>query len=220
MTVLRELNESGRRKVERTLEEGDPVGTIDDDTFRQCSVQIDGVTADLEALREDLQEIIDDCSEYSVEIDARAAPKIRQHIDISRRAAANDGLWHWLCSAKFDDFVYSRWKESGDIQEKFLGAGTNIYSNALHRLWWGAELTHDGTYELTEAMFSSGELANDVLDRWFARYRPAARVTVECLQDESSDIISDTTTDLRNELSGYSLELMEEEEIEALLERL
>lgn len=221
MTELRELTESGQRLVERVLEEGDPVDEIDDSTIREHSVRIEGLEADLNGLHGQLDEIIEDVDECTVNVDVAAAEPIREYIDISRRQAARDRLWHWLTVAEFSDFVYHRWRKFSAIDEKFLGAGTNIYSNALHRLWWGAELTRDDdSYDKTEALFSQGELANDVLDRWFARYSPASKAVVDHLKGEESNTISDRTRDFRNRLSGYKLEMMYEEDINDLLERL
>lgn len=223
MTELRELTEPGRREVERTLEAGNRVTDIDSATIRNYSVPIEGVTADLHGLSDELEAIKDDpeLEQHDHEIDAKAAEPIRKYIDITRREAARDGLWHWLAVAQFPNFVYYRWKESGNIEEKFLAAGTDIYSNALHRLWWGAELTKEnGSYGRTEEMFEQGELANDILDRWFSRYTPAAHLSVGLLSGEESDVISDLTTDFRNELSSYTLELMTDDEIEDLYGRL
>lgn len=221
MTQLRELTEPGRREVERTIDAGDRVIDIDDGTIREYSVPIQGLTANLDRLEDELALIRDDTDPYDHRIDARAAEPIREYLDISRRDAARDGLWHWLAVANFPEFVYHRWRESGNVEEKFLAAGTDIYSNAIHRLWWGAELTREnGNYDRTEEMFEQGELANDVLDRWFARYTPAAKLSVDLLSGSDSDVISDVTRDFRNELSSYTLELMEDDEIEALYGRL
>lgn len=223
MIQLRELTEPGRRQVERTLEEGDRVTSINDETIREYSVPIQDLSSDIKGLREELESIVDadEPEEYSHLIDAEAAPLVREYIDITRRQAAKDGLWHWLAVSEFPEFVYHRWRETGNIEEKFLAAGTDIYSNAIHRLWWGAELTRDGSdYERTEQMFSQGELANDVLDRWFARYRPAVKTVVDQLDGDDSDTISDLTRDIRNELSSYTLEIMRGEDVEDLIERL
>ena len=225
MTELRELTEPGRRKVKEVLEDGNRVMEIDERTLREYSSPIRDVTADLDGLGNELEAIIEDDrkdhEQYEHTIDVAAAEPVRVYLDIPRRVAAKDGLWHWLAVAKYPEFVYHRWRETGNIEEKFLAAGTDIYSNALHRLWWGAELTREGDdYTRTRAMFAQGELANDVLDRWFARYLPASHTIVDFLAGEDSDTVSDLTRDFRNELSSYTLELMHDDEIEALLTRL
>ena len=215
---LRSLTQPGKREVERILEDGRRVTEIDASTIHEYSTPVHGVEADVDGLREVLSDITDEYGEYDHEIDAAAAEPVREHLDFSRHIAADAGLWHWLTVSELHEFVYYRWRESGNIEEKFLKAGTDIYSNALHRLWWGAELTRDGNdYTRTETMFQQGELANDVLDRWFARYEPAAKVIVDELDREDSDVISDVTRDVKSKLSGYSLELMEPPEIRKLV---
>jgi hypothetical protein len=220
MTELRELTNPGKRFVERKLEEGTRLTEVDREQLQEYSAPLSGLTADLGGLREELDEIREDMKEGNHEIDAAAAPPVREHLTLTRREAANPRLWHWLAVAEFPKFVYHRWEKYSSIQEKFLAAGRDIYSNALHRLWWGAELTSDGDdFERTERMFEQGELANDVLDRWFARDETAAKVVVDVLSGESADVISNTTRDVKQELSVYTLELMDECEIRALAER-
>lgn len=223
MKQLRALTQPGYRQVEQLLNEGGQVTEFDDATIRDYSVPIPDVAADTDELRTELAAITecDDFEKYSHTIDAAAAPIVREYLDITRKDAAREGLWHWLAVSEFPGFVYYRWRESGNIREKFLKGGTDIYSNAIHRLWWGAELTRDGDdYDRTRRMFIQGELANDVLDRWFARYEAAAKTVVDVLDGDDSDVISDVTRDFRNELSRYTLELMTEEEIRALVTQL
>lgn len=221
MRELRELAEPGRRRVKEVIAEGDRVTDIDESFIREHSFTLDGESADLEGLETELETIKEEYDRYDHEIDAVAAPNIREYIDVSRRIAANEGLWHWLCVSEFPEFVYYRWERYSDIEGKFLEGGKNIYSNALHRLWWGAELTREGEdYGRTKRLFSQGELANDVLDRWFARYQPAAKEVVDTLSGEDSETISDVTRDVRNELSVYTLELMSEEEFSEFLGRI
>jgi hypothetical protein len=220
MKELRELAEPGRRKVKEVIEESGRVTEIDQSFIQEHSFSIEGETADLEGLETELEGIREDHEPYDHNIDAAAAPHIREYIDVSRRVAANEGLWHWLCVSEFPEFVYHRWERYSDIEGKFLEGGTNIYSNALHRLWWGAELTRDGNdYDRTKRLFEQGELANDVLDRWFARHQPAATEVVDALSGEDSGTISDVTRDIRNELSVYTLELMSGEEFSEFVNR-
>jgi len=218
MMQLRSLTKPGKRQVERVLEDGGRVTEIDTSTIREYSAPIHGVEADVDGLREALSDITDKHERYDHSIDAAAAEPVREYLDFSRQTAADAGLWHWLAVSELHEFVYYRWRESGNIEEKFLKAGADIYSNAIHRLWWGAELTRDeNDYTRTETMFQQGELANDVLDRWFARYKPAAKVVVDELDGKDSDVISDITRDFKGELSRYSLELMGPDEIRTLV---
>jgi hypothetical protein len=218
MTQLKELTEAGRREVKETIDQGDPVTDIPESILREHSYDIKGVTANLKTLREELETIVEEYDKNDHNIDAAAARYVREYIDISRRTAARTGLWHWLTVCQFPNFVYHRWP-SADDEEKFLDGGTDIYSNAIHQLWWGAELTRDGNdYSVTEEMFSQGRLANDVLDSWSSRYEPAAKIHTKTLLDESSTTVQETSRDIRNNLSVYTLELMTDSEIEDFME--
>ncbi|UHH25109.1 DUF6339 family protein [Halobacterium noricense] len=202
------------------IEQGQPVTEIPESTLREHSYDIKGASADLEALRDELEGVVDEHNENDHNIDAAAAPSVREFIDITRRTAARPGLWHWLTVSKFPDFVYHRWPNADD-EEKFLDGGTDIYSNAIHQLWWGAELTRDGDdYTVTKQMFGQGRLANDVLDSWSSRYEPAAKIHTKILLGESSDTVQKKSRDIRNKLSVYKLDLMTDEEIGEFMERI
>jgi len=185
-----------------------------------------------------------DVEPQSSEIDAELAPTLHRTLSLSKYEAADAGLWHYLCVIRFTDFVRYRWEHVWDaenpsnMEEKFLKAGADIYSNALHRLWWAAELTYeegdsglvtDRDYKRTRRVLEFQELANDIFDRWFARYKPVAVACVDLLEPEALDeikaeesypdspsnsrVISDTTTLLREELTVRRVEAMEESDI-------
>ena len=140
---LSELTEAGQEMVEEHIEDGQRVTELDESLLREHSVELRGVEGDLEGLRDELENIRADVDSGELEIEVRAAPAVHRHLNIERRDAAIEGLWHWLAVVKFPEFVYHRWEEYSDIVGKFLEGWTNIYSNAIHRLWWIAELTHD-----------------------------------------------------------------------------
>lgn len=63
-------------------------------------------------------------------------------------------------------------------------------------------------------------MANKVFDRWFARYDRAAKCVVDELDGESaSNVIDPTTKNIKNELSNYQLELMDEDDIRSVVQR-
>ena len=205
-----------------------------------------GKSMDMSPIDDRITEIEDDedIDPQSSQIDAELAPTLHRTLSLSRYEAADAGLWHYLCVIRFPDFVRYRWDDVWDpekpsnMEEKFLAAGADIYSNALHRLWWAAELTYeegesgsvaDRNYERTREVLEFQELANDIFDRWFARYKPVAVACVDLLKPETldelkaegsypdassnSEIISDTTTLLREELTVRRVEAMEGEDI-------
>lgn len=227
MTQLKRLDRSGHALISEAFLRGDEELTEDD-----LNPYIEPVNAmgELEELRAVLDVVMDSYEEHDDMIDSAAGPNVHQLIDITRRQAGDPGIWHWLCVIQFPDFVHYRWSFTTEtaMREKFLKAGTDIYSNALHRLWWMSELTYkvDGNgerdYSLTEDVLANQTLANKIFDRWFARHRPAAIICAEVLLDASvkSEVIEETTLRFREALTKYQLEGMTEDEIEELLRKI
>lgn len=156
-------------------------------------------------------------------MDGALAAKVHQCLDITRRTAGDPGLWHWLAVFRYPEFVRHRWKYRSEeaMREKFLGAGSDLYSNALHRLWWIAELTSDGNdYALTEKVFDNQTMVNKVFDRWFARYEPAVVAICDELADEPSAVIDDVTRRFNHALTNVQLEGLTEPEARELIVRI
>ncbi len=242
-TELYSLQSVGRPMVDESFLAGDRELTQTD--LKPYLTRL-GISRDLGPIEDRIEEIREDegIEPQSSDIDAELAPTLHKTLSLTRNQAADAGLWHYLCIVKFSDFVHYRWDhvydqdDSSNLEEKFLKAGADIYSNALHRLWWAAELTYepadsgdpsDRGYERTRRALEFQELANDVFDRWFARYRPVAVACVDLLCHETlddlkeeddyddppsnSDIVSDTTTLLREELTVRRVEAMETDSI-------
>ncbi|RLM53750.1 hypothetical protein DVK02_12970 [Halobellus sp. Atlit-31R] len=249
-TDLYRLQIAGRPMVDESFLAGERELTYDDLSPYLTPL---GMSMDLSPIDERIEEIKsdDDIDPQSSNIDAELAPTLHRALSLTRNQAADAGLWHYLCVVRFSDFVHYRWdhvynpEKPGNMEEKFLKAGADIYSNALHRLWWAAELTYepsdtgepeDRDYERTKRALEFQELANDVFDRWFARYQPVAIACVDLLNHEAldelkeegdyanppsnSDIVSDTTTRLREELTVRRVEAMETDQITQTIESL
>lgn len=218
---LMRLTSEGRRLVDSRFLRGER--SISEDVTEYVEPHPSDVSADIEALASELQDVVDEYDTFDTHIDAAAAPVVHRRIDVSRRVAADPGVWHYLAVVEFPDFVRHRWEFSSEtaMREKFLGAGTDLYSNALHRLWWIAELTHDeGDYTLTERVFRNQTLVNKLFDRWFARYRPATVVCCEELYDRRSDVVEEVTLQLNRILSTLQLEGMDEAELRSLVRKI
>jgi len=212
-----------------------------------------GRSIDLSPVDERIDEIRadEDIEGQDSRIDAELAPTLHRTLDLTRNEAADAGLWHYLCVVRFPDFVHYRWdhvfdpESPGNMEEKFLKAGKDTYSNALHRIWWGAELTYedgesgeveDRDYSRTKRVLGFQELANDILDHEFSRYIPVTHACGDLLchdtleevkaggtyDDPPSDskIVSRTTTLLREELTVRRVEVMEEDDIVATIKDL
>ncbi|WP_435124131.1 DUF6339 family protein [Halobaculum sp. D14] len=224
MTELLRLKESGKALVsEEFLEGEEDLNESDLEPYLKKT----GIEVDLSRLDEAIKEILQsgEFDGRKSEIGAELAPVIHRNIDITRRKAAIDGIWHYLTLVRYPEFVRYRW--SSKMREKFLEGGEDIYSNAIHRLWWIAEISRDGDdYGRTESMLGQQELANDIADRWFGRHKPVTHACIDLLEKEeverfepaNTDIISDTTTQLRENLTVVCAESLDYEQAYSLVE--
>lgn len=224
--VTQEGYELTSEEVETVREELD--FDIDDEAF-----DVDGLKEKFEAIRGDekvdFDDVVIDGSRYGegdASIDAAVASEVHRHLKLTREQAAHDGLWRYLAVVEFPHFVRYRWpypdsssnRSLGSARDKYLEDAQDLYEHALVRLWWIAELTHDGDdYGLTRDALERQELANDLFDRGYARYPPAVRATVSELSDASSTVVSNTTTKLNHALSTIRLETLEESDLESMV---
>jgi len=220
--TLYRLTEDGRRLVGEQFLKGE--ATIDEDDLSEYVEPMPGEpTADLESLDTAVDTVLSEYSEFETAMDGALARGVHQCLDITRRTAGDPGLWHWLAVVRYPEFVRHRWKYRSEeaMREKFLGAGSDLYSNAIHRLWWIAELTAvDGDYTVTEDVFTNQTMVNKVFDRWFARYRPAVVAVCRALSDEPSWVIDESTRRFNHALTNIQLEGLSEREAEDLIRRI
>jgi len=74
-------------------------------------------------------------------LDGDIAVILHSDMGLSRREAAFASLWHYYALFECLDYVKWRWHQEGMInKERVVGAWRR---NALGRLWWWAEITHD-----------------------------------------------------------------------------
>lgn len=219
---LRRLTEDGRRLVGVEFMKGE--SSLTDEELEEYLEPIPGEpTADLTSVDEAVEEILEEYEEYETSMDGQLVEAVHRGLDISRRVAGDPGLWHWLAVSRYPEFVRHRWRFESEeaMREKFLGAGSDLYSNALHRLWWIAELTCDGDdYSTTQVVFSNQTMVNKVFDRWFARYRPAAIALCDELADEPSRVIDETTNRFNHATTSVQLEALTESDARELVKEI
>jgi hypothetical protein len=216
---LRRLQADGRRLVGESFMRGDT--EIEPTTVEPFvkPIEHDG-EADLKRLDEAVERVKSDYGEHDTGMDGALAPDVHRSLDLSRRVAADPGVWHWLTVVRYPDFVRRRWRYRSEaaMREKFLGAGSDLYSNALHRLWWIAELTHDGDdYSRTEGVFNNQTVVNKVFDRWFARYEPAVKVICDELEALQSEDVDELTRRFNHTLTNLQLEGMDRADVERVV---
>lgn len=219
---LHRLEPDGRHLVSDSFLRGD--AEIPEDAIVKYVVALehDG-QVDLSSLDDKVGAVVSEHSRYDTSMDGAIATDVHRYLDLDRRTAAVPGLWHWLAIERYPEFVRHRWEYRSEeaMREKFLGAGSDLYSNAIHRLWWIAELTHEGAdYSLTEAVFSNQTMVNKVFDRWFARYRPAVIPLCRTLSEEPSWVIDDVTRRFNRALTNVQLEGLSKTEARDIVERI
>lgn len=219
---LRRLTEDGRRLVGEQFLQGQ-VELSDAEVSDYVEPLPNGANADLDRLDDSVKRVISEYAQFDTAMDGALARDVHECLDVTRRTAGDPGLWHWLAVVRYPEFVFHRWQYSSEaaMREKFLGAGSDLYSNALHRLWWIAELTHDGEdYGLTDVVFANQTMVNKVFDRWFARYQPAVVAICDELSDEPSWVIDDVTRRFNHVLTNIQLEALTEAEARDLVRRI
>lgn len=216
---LRRLTEDGRRLIGLEFLRGDT--SLTEEELEEYLEPLPGKpTANLTVIDEAVDEILQEYDEYKTDMDGELVEAVHRGLDIPRRVAGDPGLWHWLAVSRYPEFVRHRWQFNSEeaMREKFLGAGSDLYSNALHRLWWIAELTCEGDdYSITQTVFSNQTMVNKVFDRWFARYRPAAIAMCDELADEPSWVIDETTNRFNHATTSVQLEALTEADARELV---
>lgn len=228
MEKLRTFPKADRSRVDEDLFEGDK--QLTDDDLSRSPGEID-VPVDLAPVEHFFDEIVSGECEYDKRhlIDADAAPVVHKCLEnLTRHQASNAAIWHYLAVIWHPEFVRHRWpyddsdRTFESMREKFLGAGNDIYGNAIGRLWWMAELSYDegasDPYEPTQNILQVQYLANRVFDPAFARYRPAVVAFAEVLSDESTDVIGPANRRFNQALSTLHLESRSKREIRNIVE--
>ncbi|KAB7518824.1 hypothetical protein DP108_06565 [Halosegnis rubeus] len=216
---LYRLTEDGRRLVGESFMKGKTA--LSDEQIDDAVESIPGrPTGDLDRIDAAVEQVLEDYSEYETAIDGSLAEEVHRSLNITRRTAGDPGLWHWLAVVRYPELIRHRWEYRSEeaMREKFLGAGSDLYSNAIHRLWWIAELTSRGDdYSTTNVVFSNQTMVNKVFDRWFARYQPAVQAMCDELADERSRVIDETTRRFNHALTNVQLEGLSEEEARKII---
>jgi len=114
--------------------------------------------------------------------DAALAPLVHATLRLTRREAADPGLWAWVAACAAPGYVRWRWASrkagDGDPVQAARWHGP-IHKQAIARLWWGMELFRNGSVYPTH-LFEVQDVPNSILHRPFVRTRPIA-VALESL---------------------------------------
>lgn len=149
-----------------------------------------------------------------------------------RRVLLDMGIWHWLATTAFREYVLARW--CGGViptadtvltsaeELHFLGRPTlnGVSRNAIARLYWGAASLYDVSdgYALVQTVFASQDFVTGLQERRFCLYPPAARACARELGGLGEGEIRAALRKLNYLASTITLELLSEDEIVGLLE--
>lgn len=124
--------------------------------------------------------------------DVWLGPRLHYSLRMTRREAADRGLWRWLGVVFAPDYVRWRWastdkssdgKPGAANLERFVGAETK---HALARLWWMAELFRDGSdYGPAAAALGNQDIINNLFRMNIAHHRPTVQAAVRVLEGKS-----------------------------------
>jgi hypothetical protein len=111
--------------------------------------------------------------------DGWLAPRVHATLRLTRFEAADPRLWDYLAIVAFPEYVRWRWG-TPTAKARFAGSET---TQALARLWWGAELTRNGEdYTPVASAFE----VQDIPNTWFRldafHHRPAALAALRVIQ--------------------------------------
>lgn len=178
---------------------------------------------ELDELDEALDEVIANAPRHDPVIERRAAPLVHRALRLSRREAAQAGVWRFLAVVHRPDFVRHRWEVAAwaTTRTRYWSLGTRHDSNVFSRLWWIAELTRDGgDYALTERAFGRQAIAIQIFIRRYSWSRAAVAALLDELDDASPRVIERVTRDLVGALGTLVLEAIEPSRLRDLVREL
>ena len=181
---------------------------------------------ELDELDEFLSNVKDKYEMFDVEIDQTVGPKLHKILPLTRRQAADPGLWHYLTVVFQPDFVRHRWEFNNYsyMKKRFLGNVRSWDTNTFSRLWWAAELTkiknNSEPYESTKTLLGRQSFTRALFDREYSWYKPANSAFISVLKDEKKPVYEEVSKRLNKALSTIKLETLDQGEIEYMIKML
>lgn len=129
---------------------------------------------------------------------------------ISNAQASDERLWAGLALGPFWKYVQDRWDvknnctKSNIIQHYFFAFGPrrSLTRNAISRLWWIGELTHDQNaqdpWELTRFVCRYSRFIVDILERSMSNNPDVVRPFIRAVMDAEKEGISISTQRIRD----------------------
>jgi len=115
-------------------------------------------------------------------------------------------IWSYAATVVLEDYVRWRWgSDHGVAAERFICGEFN--KHALARLWWGAELTRNGSdYSATSLLFVNQDLQNSWVKTRLFRHRPTALASLRLLSTFDNGYFADSDT-IRDLIKSFNMAL-------------
>jgi hypothetical protein len=144
-----------------------------------------------DSVRELIDEAMDRFGESPTHADAWLAPRLHTALRITRREAADPGLWNFLALRMAPEYVL--WRHPGRPASEGTPGATNLrrfcgpfHTQTFARLWWAAELFRDGPdYRPVEIACGHQDVLNTVLRLDIIHHRCTAQAMIRMLADRA-----------------------------------
>jgi len=178
---------------------------------------------DLGALDAVIAELVQRFERFDAAMDAWLAPRLHRALPMSRREAAEPGVWRYLSVVHGPELVRHRWENVSWplTRARFWSTGTRHTSNPYARLWWIAEMTREAhDYALTERALARQSLAIQLFVRAWSAHRPAVAACVDGLGDAPGEVVERVARELSRHLGTVTLEALDGHELRDLVARM
>lgn len=122
-------------------------------------------------------------TESRAAVDSWLAPLLHSTLRLTRREAADSGIWNYLALRVAPDYVF--WRHPPRPPSSIVNRGRfsgSFHSQAFARLWWAAELFRDGPdYRPVVLACSNQDMLNTVLRLDVILHRPTAQAILRLL---------------------------------------
>jgi len=219
---LKRLNQKAKRIVSNKRFFSGDLERIPENRIQQHIGPIEG-NYGVEKLNNYLSDLMDQYDQHDVEMDKLLGPKIHQLLSLSRRKAADPGIWHYLTVVMRPDFVRYRWEFNNYsyMRKRFLGNVRSWDTNTFARLWWAAELTKrkdiSDPYRDTKFLLERQTFARALFDREYGWYKPMNLAFISVLREEKKTVFEEVAKRLNKTLSTVKLETLNNSQIERLI---
>lgn len=136
--------------------------------------------------------------------DSWLAPRVHATLRLTRREAADPRVWDYLAVIAVPKYVRWRWTGEKGQAARFVGPE---YKHALARLWWGAEMTRNGTdYSWTAVLFANQDFQNSWARLDLFHHRPASIAAAKLLSTFNKGQMA-TSDQIRQLVIGFNMVL-------------